>query len=104
MKTPPPLASRLVLQALGTATTAAAQTRNMKLARDLGLLTLGRISAGLYQEEIRDRFFGTFGEEGYPEFEFEVALGLLRLRRAALLSQLGVAAVIDPASIVQQFE
>ena len=65
----------LVLQALNTATTQAGQTRNMKLARDLGLLTLGQISAGLYQDDLRDRFFGTYGEEGYPGFEFEVALG-----------------------------
>lgn len=65
----------LVLQALNTATTQAGQTRNMKVARDLGLLTIGRISAGLYRDDIRDRFYGTFGEEGYPNFEFEVAMG-----------------------------
>lgn len=65
----------LVLQALNTATTQSGQTRNMKVARDLGLLTLGRISAGLYRDDLRDRFFGTFAEDGYAEFEFEVALG-----------------------------
>ena len=65
----------LVLQALGTSTSSAAQTRNLKLARELGLLTLGRIECGLYREEIQDRFYGTYAEDGEPDFEFEVALG-----------------------------
>lgn len=65
----------LVLQAMGAATGQAAQTRNVKVARDLGLLTLGRIASGLYREDLRERFYGTYAEDGYPEFEFEVALG-----------------------------
>ena len=65
----------LVLQAMNTATTSAAQTRNMKIARELGLLTLGRIKSGLYQEEVRDRFYGSYAEDEFPEFEFEVLLG-----------------------------
>jgi len=65
----------LVLQALNNAKLTAANTRNLKLARDLGLLTLGQIEAGLYQDEIRDRFGGSYAQEGYDDFFFEVALG-----------------------------
>lgn len=54
----------------------AAHTRNMKLARDLGLVTLGQIEAGLYWEEIdEDGMEGSYAEEGYPQFFYEVALG-----------------------------
>ena len=65
----------LVLQALSAAKLTASHTRNQKIARDLGLLTLGRIESGIYREEIRDRFGGSYAEEGYPQFYFEVALG-----------------------------
>jgi prepilin-type N-terminal cleavage/methylation domain-containing protein len=65
----------LVLQVLNTAQVSAVQTRNEKLARELGLLTLGRLSSGLYIEEIQDRFFGSYAEDEQPDFQFEVALG-----------------------------
>ncbi len=65
-----------VLEGLNGAKFSAAQTSNTKLARDLGMLTLGRIQAGLYQEEIQtDRIEGTYADEGYETFTFEVVLG-----------------------------
>ena len=65
----------LVLQGLNTAKIAAAQTRNVKLARDLALLTLGRIASGLDQDEIENGLTGTYADEGYPEFAYEVVVG-----------------------------
>ncbi len=64
-----------VLQGLNTAKLAAAQTRNVKLARDLALLTLGRIASGLDQDEIENGLNGTYADEGYPEFAYEVVVG-----------------------------
>ena len=65
----------LVLQVLNSAQLSALQTRNEKLARELGLLTLGRVAAGLYREELRERFYGSYSDELQPDFSFEVALG-----------------------------
>jgi prepilin-type N-terminal cleavage/methylation domain-containing protein len=67
----------LVLQGLSTAKLSAAHTRNLKLARELGSLTLGQVGAGLYAEEIdRDQVLtGSYAEQGHPEFAFEIALG-----------------------------
>lgn len=70
----------MVLQGLNTAKLRAAQTRNYKLARDLALYTLGEIESGLYRDEIRDRFFGSYASQGQPDFSFEVALGDAQLR------------------------
>jgi hypothetical protein len=65
-----------MLQALNTAKITAAHTRNLKLARELALLTLGQIESGLYVEEMTgDRIEGTYSEEGYPEFLFEAIIG-----------------------------
>ena len=65
----------LVLQGLNTAKLTAAQTRNLKLARDLAVLTLGQVEAGLFQEEEGERMFGSYAEEGYEDFSFEVVFG-----------------------------
>ena len=65
-----------MLQSLNTAKITAAYTRNLKLSKELALLTLGRIESGVYEEEIEnDRLDGTYAEEGYPEFYFEVVIG-----------------------------
>jgi prepilin-type N-terminal cleavage/methylation domain-containing protein len=69
------IALTLVLQSLNTSKLRAKQTQNLKLARELGTLTLGRLSAGLYQEEVDSYFMGSYSEEGYPEFSYEVVLG-----------------------------
>ncbi len=66
----------LVLQGLNTTKFEAAHTRNLKIARELGLLTLGQVEAGLFQEETnRDRLLGTYAEQGHELFEYEVVLG-----------------------------
>jgi len=65
----------LCLQSLQTAKFQAAHTRNLKLARELGVLTLGQIESGLFQEEISSGFTASYADEGYPDFDFEVQTG-----------------------------
>jgi prepilin-type N-terminal cleavage/methylation domain-containing protein len=66
----------LVLQGLNSAKLTAASSRNVKLARELALLTLGRIESGEYWEEMDDgRIEGTYADDGYPMFSFEAVLG-----------------------------
>ena len=64
----------LVLQGLNSAKLTAAHTANLKLARSFGLLTMGQIEAGVFQEDIED-LRGTYAEEGREDFFFEVLLG-----------------------------
>ncbi len=65
-----------MLQALHAVKLTALHTRNMKLAKDLALLTLGQIEAGLYVDELSDeRLEGNYAEEGFPDFLFEAILG-----------------------------
>jgi len=65
----------LVLQGLNTAKMTAAQTRNSKLSRDLALMTLGQVASGQFQEDIENGLTGTYAEEGYPQFSYEVIVG-----------------------------
>lgn len=65
----------LVLQGLNTAKMAAVQTKNLKLSRELALLTLGQIASGQFQEDIENGLHGTYAEEGYPDFSFDVVVG-----------------------------
>lgn len=65
----------LCLQGLNGSKLQAAYTRNYKLARELGLVTLGEVGAGLWAEDIEDGLEGTYGDEGYPLFAFEVVIG-----------------------------
>ena len=70
------LALAWMLQVLNAAKLNAAQARNLKLARELALLTLGQIESGLFADEIDDeRIDGTYAEEGYPDFGFEAVIG-----------------------------
>ncbi len=65
-----------MLQALNVAKVTAAQTRNFKLSRELALLTLGQLESGLFEEDLEDeRLEGTYAEEGYPDFFYEVVIG-----------------------------
>ena len=73
----------LVLQGLNTAKLTAAHTRNTKLARELALTTLGQIASGQFQEDIQDGLEGSYAEEGYPEFTFEVVVGDDSFREAS---------------------
>jgi prepilin-type N-terminal cleavage/methylation domain-containing protein len=65
----------LVLQGLNTAKITAAQTRNVKLARELALFTLGQVESGLFQDDIENGITGSYADQGYPEFSYEVAVG-----------------------------
>jgi prepilin-type N-terminal cleavage/methylation domain-containing protein len=69
------VALTFILQGLNAAKMTAAQTRNVKLARELALLTLGQVSTGLYQDDIENGLTGTYAEQGYPEIVYEVAVG-----------------------------
>lgn len=69
------IALLLVLQGLNTSKMTAAHTRNQKLARDLGLYTLGQIESGLFRDDLDTGMAGNYAEEGYPEFTWELAVG-----------------------------
>ena len=66
-----------VIQVLNIAKLETADTRNHKLANELARLTLGRVEAGLFQDEFSSTEYldGSFDEEGYPEFTWELLLG-----------------------------
>ena len=72
-----------VLQGIYASRDDAYHTHNLKLARELALLTLGRIESGQYQEEIRGSYFGPFVYEDNETFEWEVAFGGEPLRERA---------------------
>ena len=65
----------MVLQGLNTAKITAANTRNYKLARDLALLTLGQVESGEFQKDIENGLTGSYAEQGYPDFTYEVIVG-----------------------------
>lgn len=65
----------LSMQILNGATITAANTRNQKIARELGLYTLGQIESGLYWEDVENGFGGTYADLDRPEYSFEVVLG-----------------------------
>jgi len=65
----------LVLQGLNTSKITAAHTRNQKLARDLGLYTLAQIESGLLRDDLETGISGNYAEEGWPDFNWEVAVG-----------------------------
>lgn len=69
------LALVLVLQGLNTSRFNALHTRNQRVARELALGTLGLVESGMFKDEIESGLFGTYSEEGYPEFEYEVVAG-----------------------------
>lgn len=64
-----------LLQGLNGTKLLAAHTRNTKLARELALVKLGQIGSGLFQEEIDRGLSGSFADEGYPDFSYEVVVG-----------------------------
>lgn len=72
----------LVLQGLTSAKLSAAETHYRKVARELALLTLGRVEGGLFWEELDggasndgDMLTGTFAEEGHEDFSYELVFG-----------------------------
>lgn len=70
------LALAWMLQVLNAAKLNAIQARNLKLARELALLTVGQIQGGLFADELDDdRIEGSYAEENYPDFSFEAVIG-----------------------------
>lgn len=70
------LALAWMLQVLNASKLTAAYSRNLKLSRELALLTLGQIESGVYADDIdNDRIDGSYAEEGYPDFFFEAVIG-----------------------------
>lgn len=64
-----------ILQGVNTSYILAAQTHNRKVARELAFLTLAQIESGLFWEDIDDRMFGNYAEEGYEDWHWEVVCG-----------------------------
>lgn len=77
----------LITQGLTRARFSAAETHYRKLARELALLTLGRLESGLFWEELDggdgEVLTGTYAEEGYEEFHYELVLGDEEFRERA---------------------
>jgi hypothetical protein len=68
----------LVLEGLMRAKLSAAETHHRKVARELALLTLGQVEAGLFWEELDARgdvLTGSYAEEDYEDFHYELVLG-----------------------------
>lgn len=65
----------LLLQGLGGAKAQAYFTRNLKLADQLARMTMGEVASGRYAEDAEFGIDGTYANEDYPEFEFEVFFG-----------------------------
>ena len=67
----------VLLQGLNTAKMTAAHTRNMKLASEFARETLGQVASGLFLEELEpgDYLDGTYADEGYPDFTWEILTG-----------------------------
>jgi hypothetical protein len=68
----------LVLQGINVARSSAFNSHNRRAARELALLTIGRIESGLFWEDLdgdTGSFAGTYAEEGYEAFSFEVSIG-----------------------------
>ena len=65
-----------VLEGLNRAKVTAAHAHNVKVARELALMTLGEIEAGMYWEDLdEDGIEGNYAEEGYDGFSFVVVMG-----------------------------
>lgn len=70
----------LVLEGLTRAKVSAAETHYRKVARELALLTLGQVESGLFWEELDgdgkgSTLTGTYAEDGYEEFHYELVFG-----------------------------
>lgn len=63
------------VQGLNNSKFQAANTRDLKIARELGLFKLAQFESGLYAEDIEDHMSGDFSEQEYAQFLWEVVLG-----------------------------
>lgn len=65
----------LLLQGLGGAKAQAFYTQQIKVANQLARATLGEVAAGEYAEEAEFGLDGSYADDGYPEFFYEVYFG-----------------------------
>ena len=65
----------LLLQGLGGAKAQAYYTQQIKIANQLARKTLGEIAAGEYAEEAEFGIDGSYADDDYPEFFYEVYFG-----------------------------
>ncbi|QDU67191.1 hypothetical protein Pla86_22690 [Planctomycetes bacterium Pla86] len=66
----------MLVEGLNKSKFEAAHTRNLKVARELALMTLGEIAGGEWREEIEDGLDEqTYADQGYPLFHWEVLVG-----------------------------
>ena len=64
-----------LLQGLSKSRLSMAHTKNLKIANQLALLTIGQIESGLFIDEDLDMLYDTYAEEGYPDWAFDVLVG-----------------------------
>jgi len=64
----------LSVQGLNNSMAQAGHTRNLKVARELALFTLGQFESGLFIEDIEDHMQGDYADQDHPDFEWEVVL------------------------------
>jgi len=69
------IAVTVSLQSLETAKLTAAQTRNMRIAREIGLELMGQIEAGLFREDLETGRGGSVEINPYLIFYYEFTLG-----------------------------
>ncbi|MCP3917409.1 MAG: type II secretion system protein [bacterium] len=63
------------MQSLEVSKLKAAHTQNQKTAKELGLMTLGAIESGKWWDEIETGRTGSYADNDYPDFYWEIALG-----------------------------
>ncbi len=72
------IALTLVLQGLVSSRSTAAHSNNRKVAMELALYTISRVEAGMFWEDLdglTGNFEGTYAEEGYEAFRWELIIG-----------------------------
>lgn len=65
----------VMLQILQGTKFTTAHTRATRIARSMALQTIGEIESGQRWDDIEFLHSGSYGDYGYPEFTFDVALG-----------------------------
>ncbi|MEW6072344.1 MAG: prepilin-type N-terminal cleavage/methylation domain-containing protein [Planctomycetota bacterium] len=88
-----------VLQGLNAAKRSALETYQEKVAREMAVLTFGRIEAGLYWEDLAggtDYLEGTYADEGYETYAWEAVFGEETSFRTELADDEPAGAQADP--------
>ena len=65
----------MAMQGLNNSMAQAGHTRNIKVARELGLFTLGQLESGLYMDDIEDHMEGDYADQDHADFSWELVLG-----------------------------